>query len=136
MIQLQNGTALGYDEVVDTLGDALQVAEVVHDAVQDGVVLSDIAALFTITPLLNEIRLDFPKFKAQLADMTPDESQRVAIELVNRHGGSPSTIVQKALDAVDLASRWHQVIEIGVDLAKDTIEFGKGIFKKDEPAEA
>lgn len=133
-----NGNALGFDEVVDTLDDALVVIEKVEGALKDGIGLSDIGTLIDITPRLNEIRKDANTFAAQVADLDEEESQLVAQELVARRGGSASNIVQKSLGALHLASKWHATVEEVIDLTQQTIDYGKGLFPKkaNAPAEA
>jgi hypothetical protein len=135
MIQV-NGNTLGFDEVVDTLDDALVVVEKVQTALSDGIGLSDIATLFEITPRLNEIKNDASTFAAQFTDLTPEESEEVAAQLVARRGGSSSVIVDKALGALHLAARWHGAVAQVVGLVDDTVDYGKGIFKKAPTAEA
>lgn len=125
-----NGNTLGFDEVVDTLDDALVVVEKVQAALADGIGLSDIGTLIDITPRLNEIRNDADTFAEQFADLTPEETEQVANQLVARRGGSSSTIVRKALAAVTLASRWHAIVTEVIDLTEETVEYGKGVFKK------
>lgn len=129
MINLSSNT-LGFDEVVDSLGDALTVTEKVHAALADGIGVTDIGTIFQITPLLNEIIRDRDTFVAQFADLTPEESQAVAEALVLQHGGSADVIVQKALAALDLASDWHVAIQANISLVQRTVDFGKGLFKK------
>lgn len=129
MINLSNGNTLGFDEVVDTLDDALIVVEKVHAAVSDGIGLTDIGTLIEITPRLNEIRQDADTFAGQLADLTPDESREVAKQLVARRGGSTDNIVKKALDGLVLVARWHDVGTQVAELVTATINFGKS-FKK------
>lgn len=130
MIKLSNGNTLGFDEVVDTLDDALVVTEKVHAAVSDGIGLTDIGTLIEITPRLNEIRQDADTFAQQFADLTPEESQDVADQLVARRGGSADVIVQKALAGLQLAARWHVTVENVTGLVQDTLDYGRGIFKK------
>lgn len=130
MIQLNNGDTMGFDEVVDTLDDALVVAEKVHAAVSDGIGFSDIGALIEITPRLNEIKNDADTFAAQFADLTPEESEQVALQLVARRGGSKDQIVQKALSGLSIASEWHGEVARVANLTARTIEWGKGVFKK------
>lgn len=129
-IDLQNGTELGFDEVIDTLSDALEVTEKVHDAVKDGIGLSDLPTVFSITPTLNEIIRDRETFAAQFRDLSDDESQRVADALVERHGGSRDNIVQKALTGLELAADWHTTVEQNVALVQRTLDYGRGIFNK------
>lgn len=131
-----NGNALGFDEVVDTLDDALIIVEKVEGALKDGIGLSDIGTLIDITPRLNEIRKDAKVFAAQVEDLDPDESELVANELVARRGGSSSNIVKKALVALDLAGSWHATVESVIDLTKQTIDFGKGLLPKKEETPA
>lgn len=133
-VQDANGNTLGFDEVVDTLDDALVVTEKVHAALADGIGLSDIGTLIDITPRLNEIRLDADTFAAQFADLTPDESEQVAAELVRRRGGSTDNIIQKALAGLTLASEWHVAADRMVDLTQRTISWGKGLVKKSQEA--
>ena len=130
MIKLSNGNTLGFDEVVDTLDDALVVTEKVHAAVSDGIGLTDIGTLIEITPRLNEIRQDADTFAQQFADLTPEESQDVADQLVARRSGSADVIVQKALAGLQLAARWHVTVENVTGLVQDTMDYGRGIFKK------
>lgn len=130
MIKLSNGNTLGFDEVVDTLDDALVVTEKVHAAVSDGIGLTDIGTLIEITPRLNEIRQDADTFAQQFADLTPEESDEVAQQLVARRGGSADVIVQKALAGLQLAARWHVTVENVTGLVQDTLDYGRGIFKK------
>lgn len=125
-----NGNTLGFDEVVDTLDDALGVVEKVESALADGIGLGDIGVLFEITPRLNEIKNDAGAFAAQFADLTPEESEEVAAQLVARRGGSPSVVVDKALGALHLAARWHGAVQQVVGLVDDTVAYGKGVFKK------
>lgn len=134
MIQLKSGTTLGYDEVIDTLSDAIEVAAKVQAAVADGIGLSDIGTLIEITPRLNEIRLDAETFAAQFADLTAEESNSVANALVARHGGSPSNIVQKALAGLRLSARWQTVITDVIALVGETSDYAKGLFKKSRGA--
>lgn len=129
MIQV-NGNTLGFDEVVDTLSDAITVVEKVESALADGVGLSDIGTLFEITPRLNEIKNDAPLFAAQFEDLTPDESAQVSEALIARHGGDGSKIVDKALLALHLSARWHDATKNVIGLVEETVDFGKGIFKK------
>jgi hypothetical protein len=135
MIQV-NGNALGFDEVVDTLDDALIVVEKVSEAIADGIGLSDIGTLIDITPRLNEIRKDAAVFAAQIADLQPEESDLVAQQLVARRGGSKSNIIQKALEALTLSGRWHGTVAEVVDLTQETIGFAKSFVKKGDPADA
>lgn len=131
-----NGNALGFDEVVDTLDDALIVVEKVSEAIADGIGLSDIGTLIDITPRLNEIRKDAPVFAEQIADLQAEESDLVAQQLVARRGGSTSNIIQKSLAALTLASRWHGTVAEVVDLTQETIAFAKSFGKQADPADA
>ena len=124
---------LGVDEVIDTLADALEITEQIHNAVKDGIQITDAGVLFSIAPKAAEIRRDWPVFKAQLADMDSFEADDVAAGLQTRLGRSEDNIVQVALGGLQLAAEWYAYVEDGVDLGKRTIAFGKDIFQKDQP---
>jgi hypothetical protein len=136
MLQLTNGNQLGFDEVVDTLSDALTVAEQIERAVADGIGLSDIGTLISVTPRLNEIRQDFPTFSAQLRDLSAEESALVEQELHRRHGATESKIIDKAVAALTLVSKWYGVTVLVVSLVQETIEYGRQLFPKKTEAAA
>lgn len=122
---------LGFDEVVDTLADALEVTEQIHAALKDGIQITDAGILFSIAPKALEIRRDWPVFKSQLADLSPVESGDVAYQLGQRLGRSTDGIVTHALDGLRLASEWHLFVSDGIDLTQRTIAFGKKVFGKE-----
>ena len=121
---------LGFDEVVDTLGDALEIVEQVHDAVKDGLQITDLVTLFSVAPKVNEIRKDAAVFAAQLQDLTPGESEQAAIQLAARSGQSQDGIVQKGVVALHLAAEWHATVSNVTNLTTRTVDFGKNLFKK------
>jgi hypothetical protein len=130
-MQLQK---LGFDEVVDTLADVLEVIEQIHVAVRDGIQITDAGILFSIAPKVMEIRRDWDVFTAQLADLSPAESDDVAHELGLRLGRSTDGIVKNALEGLRLVSEWHLFVSDGIDLGARTIAFGKALFPKKEEA--
>lgn len=95
-LQLKVGSnELGYDEVVDTLGDVLDVTEAFEDALSDGVQPTDLFVIVNNYPKLKEIGADLPVFWAQLKDLTPEESEEVTKELAKRRGEGMDTIAGK-----------------------------------------
>ncbi len=123
---------LGIDEVIDTLGDGLEIGQQLSQALADGVQITDAGVLFSVTPKILEIRKDWPTFKAQLADMDSFEADDVAAGLRQRFGNSDDKIVEKSLDGLQLAAEWYAIFEDVKDLTQRSIAFGKGLFPKKE----
>lgn len=95
-MQLQVGSnELGYDEVVDTLGDVLDVTDAFENALSDGIDPTDLFVIVNNYPKLKEIGTDLPVFWAQLKDLTPAESDAVYKELSERRGEDLNSIAGK-----------------------------------------
>jgi hypothetical protein len=76
----------GFDEVVDTACDLIEVQRDIRGALKDGFQLSDILVLYNQYPKLKEVWEDKKVFGQQLADLTPDESTQAWDQITARVG--------------------------------------------------
>lgn len=101
----------GITEVVDTLSDAIRFMDRVEDTVSDGVQFLDGMVLLSEFPTLKELYDDFPVFKRELLDLTPEESAEVYTQVAANTGTSPGLIQRKATAALDLAREVYETID-------------------------
>lgn len=126
---------LGFDEVVDTASDAIEVATTIRRALADGLDLTDVGAVFSAAPRLAEIYRDRNLFLAQVADLTPEESVQAAAVIAARTDVPNDRVLEKAHEALFLLARTHQAVVGTVDLAQDWIEWGKSLRPATDAAE-
>lgn len=116
---MQTDNNLGYDEVVDTIVDLIQIGRTVGDALADGLDLTDVTAVFSIAPRLVEVYRDANTAYAQLLDLTTGEAS-LAVAEIAEHAQLPATgILGKVNEALNLLSRTYQEVVDGIDLAQD-----------------
>lgn len=123
----RNTEELGFDEVIDTAVDAIEVAESLVSALKDGIQISDAGILLGVTGRINEIIRDRKVFVAQVQNLNADESMEANYQISRRLGrdGDATPFVAKAIGAVTLLARWHRIVEEGFELVTDTIGFVK-----------
>lgn len=108
-LQLQVGsTELGFDEVVDTLNDALDVTDDFERALKDGAQPTDLLVIINNYGKLKEIAQDFPVFWAQVKDLDSEEADAVYKELANRRGEDVETISAKVVAAIRRVLRTYR----------------------------
>lgn len=111
-----NTNQLGYDEVVDTFGDSVEIARALEEQLEDGLqVFPDALALYKQYPKVIEIYQDRGVFLAQLKDLTPEEAEQVWIELSERIGAPRSRVEDIALRSFSVASRTYRLIKHNLD---------------------
>lgn len=76
----------GYDEVVDTAGDLIEVQRNIREALKDGAQLTDLLVIYDNYPKLKEVWEDRKVFAQQLLDLTPEESGLAWEQIVERVG--------------------------------------------------
>jgi hypothetical protein len=111
----------GYDEVVDTLGDSIEIYRKINTPLEDGLQFTDILALYDAYPLAMEVFNDRNTFIRQFLDLTPDESVRVLDELSARTGTPRDKVEQIATQSFQMASRVYR-------LGSYVVEESKGIY--------
>lgn len=115
----------GYAEILDTLNDALDIAEKIGDAVKDGFQVYDLATLLEIYPKAQEIYLDRHKFKAEFKDLDPVEAKAIYADLAKIRGVNLSWIEENALKSIDVISRAYKLYDDGREIVFDVRDMFK-----------
>lgn len=110
---------LGFDEVVDTIVDAIEIGRKFGDAISDGLDLSDLGTVFAVAPKFVEIYNDANLAYAQLLDLTPFEAQQAAEEIALRAKLPTTGVLGKVNVALNLMSRTYQEVMDDIDLIQD-----------------
>ena len=105
---------LPYFEVVDTFGDAVEVAQIVEERLRDGADFGDIIGIYTAYPRLLEIYQDRKTFWAQFTDLTVEETEAVYQELSDRFGQDLDQIESYVLGAYDIASETYALVDYNI----------------------
>lgn len=113
---------LGFDEVVDTLVDAIEVGLTLGEAAKDGIQIDDAFVLLGQAKNIEEIYRDAPIAWAQFKDLTPEESKLAAEQIAERLNAEPGTVKDVIRQSVSLVTR-------GYALVSDVIAFADQ-FKK------
>jgi ribosomal protein L6P/L9E len=88
-----------YDEVADSIADALGVIQDGENAVQDGIQVGDLVVILTAQGPVQEIISDAPVFLEQLKKLNPETAQAAMLEAGERiaNNGKPLGVVTKFL---------------------------------------
>lgn len=131
-MQPQNN--LGYDQIIDTAVDVIDVAKAVQEAFADGIDITDAVTLFRVAPRIGEIYNDRNLFVAQLKDLTPEEGIMAAVDISARTNVPGDLVFEKVNEALMLLARTYAEISDDIELAQDWIEWGKSLSPNvDEP---
>ncbi|MEL6358566.1 MAG: hypothetical protein AAFQ01_01340 [Bacteroidota bacterium] len=91
-------------EVVDSLADLFQAADIAEDTLEDGWDWSDAFAVVQVQPIVAEVVNDFPVFMAQFGQLHPSIAKTAVIEarqqaLTRRSGdlGRITTLISRFL---------------------------------------
>ncbi len=114
---------LGFDELVDTAADVVELTVKVVDAVKDGIQLNDAFLLLAEAKNIEEIVRDAPKALAELKDLTPDEAELASGALADRLNADPGSVIDIVEQSINLLTR-------GYVFFADVILFAKQ-FKKE-----
>lgn len=96
---IQFNEASAYDEVADSIADALGVIQDGENAAADGIQVGDLVVVLTAQGPVQEIIADAPTFYAQLKALNPETSQAAMLEAGGRiiNNGKPLGVVTKFL---------------------------------------
>lgn len=122
------GSELGFDEVVDTLNDALDVTDDFSRALHDGAQYTDLLVVVNNFGRLKEIANDFPVFWAQLKDLDAQEADAVYDELAKRRGESLETVAGKAVAALRRVLRTYRFANYVLAEGEEILEDWKLFF--------
>ncbi|MEL6275319.1 MAG: hypothetical protein AAFQ37_03505 [Bacteroidota bacterium] len=106
-----NTNELGFDEVVDTLGDSIEIYRTIKQPLQDGLDFTDLLAVYDAYPLAIEVYNDRNTFLSQLLDLSADEASQVLDRLTERTGIPRDNVEQIAFQSFSIASRTYRLID-------------------------
>lgn len=107
----------GYAEILDTLNDALDIAEAIDEALKDGFqVLSDLPTFLVIFPKAAEIYADRLRFKQEFLDLDDEETRAIYADLSKARGANLKWVESKALQAIDFVADAYEFVNKGKDL--------------------
>ncbi len=118
---------LGFDEVVDTLCDAVEAGEQLYLAAKDGFQIGDIATLLTVAPKAQEIARDGKTAYAQFVDLNPDESDEAVEKIATRLNLAQSGIRSKIQTGLRLVTRAYRQVDQAIELVGDFKEWGESL---------
>jgi len=96
---------LGFDEVVDTISDAIRFGSFIEERLSDGVGFDDAIALIPQYPVLQEMYDDRKLFAAELLDLTNEEASEAVKEIAAKVGEDEGFVREKGVKFVRLAAR-------------------------------
>lgn len=126
--------ALGFDEVVDTACDIIESGRIIGVAVSDGFQITDLGALFQLTPKVTEIKGDWRKALDQLNDLNPAEAKEAARQIAARTGNPVEGILARVNEAFDIVADAYGLVKQGTYLVERAIRWGKSLRKSAELA--
>lgn len=121
---------LGFDEVVDTLNDVLDISDDFERALADGAQPTDLLVIINNYGKLKEIGQDFPIFWAQLKDLDAQEAEAVYQELARRRGEDVKTISAKVVAALRRVLRTYRFGDYVFHEGQDILEDWKIFFEE------
>ena len=102
--------ALGYQELVDTFCDIVELAEKLGAALEDGVQIEDAFVILAEAAKITELIKDAPAAFSELKDLTAQESLEVE-KAISQRLGSTTNVRTKINTAVGLLTRCYLVIQ-------------------------
>jgi len=105
---------LGYDEVADTIGDAIEVITAFESRLSDGFQFTDLFQVVDEWPTLMEIYKDRRVFFEQFKDLDAAESTAVIDIVADRVGQDSGWVADKALRVLNLASFLYETVDIAL----------------------
>lgn len=101
----------GTGELLDSLSDALDIAEGLGESLKDGFQVWDLAKLLEVYPKAQEIFNDRNQIKKEFLDLTADETEKLYADLAQIRGVANSWVEKKALAAIDFAAEAYETFE-------------------------
>lgn len=102
---------LGFDEVVDTLSDAIAFIDLVEKQLDDGFQVTDLITIAMQYQGLLEIYNDRKLFAAQFIDLSAEEAKQVVEQVAERTGKDEGIVREKAIQALRISARAYGLID-------------------------
>lgn len=99
----------GFDEVVDTLADAIEVATGFEEKLKDGLQFTDSFEIVEQYPKIVEIYTDRKIFIQQFNDLTTEETDQAVALIAERTGKADGFIRKYAIKSLNLAARVYRL---------------------------
>lgn len=112
----------GFDEVVDTFSDAIEVATGFEGKLKDGIQFTDSFELVEQYPKMVEMYNDRKIFAQQLADLTPEETDQVVAQIAERTQKDEGFVRKYAIKSLNLAARIYRLGRHVIDEFQDIRE--------------
>jgi hypothetical protein len=125
---METKNELGYDEVVDTLADLLDVVDIVKLQLKDGFQFTDAFSVMQIYPKLKEVFDDRKVFVSQFLDMTPGESDQAVLELSERIGAEVDVLKGKIVQVLILTSSTYTYLDMVINGGRNLASSWQGVF--------
>lgn len=120
----------GYDEIVDSSVKVISITRDFHQALADGVQVTDAMVIWKQYPNIQSVVNDRKIFAQQLRDLTPEESVAAYAEIAEKTGLPVSGIDRVILTSLKTASRIYRLVDHVIDEGSDIYEDLKGMFAK------
>lgn len=121
---------LGYDEVIDTLADGIEVYADIEKALGDGIGAEDLIVVWQNLDEFRDIYTSFSTAYAQFKDLTPEEATAVAEGISARTARLGTVTVEKINATMRLLARTYRYIDYILEEGKDLVATAKGIYAK------
>lgn len=112
----------GFDEVVDTFSDAIEVATGFEGKLKDGIQFTDSFELVEQYPKMVEMYNDRKIFAQQLADLTPEETDQAVAQIAERTQKDEGFVRKYAIKSLNLAARIYRLGRHVIDEFQDIRE--------------
>jgi len=99
----------GYEEVVDTISDEIEIVSKAEERLKDGFQFDDLFLVLEEYPRILEFGEDWVEFKTQFKDLTPEEAKEAYAEIAERTALTPGAVQEKAVIAIKIVSRIYNL---------------------------
>ena len=116
---------LGTDVLINIAVEVITTATTVTNALKDGFQFTDLAALLSVAPAIQDVTKTGRTAIAQLLDLTPEEAEAVAVAIAQRTGNPSAGILAKVNAGFTLLARTYRKVKDIQYLALDWQTFAK-----------
>jgi hypothetical protein len=117
---------LGFTELVDTCADVIRTTRTIGGALADGFQITDLSAMLTIAPNVQELVRDGKQAIAELVDLTPQEAGLAKAQIAAITGlPNDDTVWGKVNHGLDLLVQTYRTVDDAYDLFQDWASFAR-----------
>lgn len=119
---------LGYDELVDTVADGIEVYAEAKEALGDGVQVGDAFVLWSNLPKLQDVAKSANQAWKELLDLGPDEAVAAVEAIRARTSKVPDLSVEKIGEVLRLMARTYRLLDYTYAEGMDIVADAKKLF--------